>query len=76
MRIEFAGSLADLGIESEVSRWSESDLITRMWARDRSVWFDQPTEEITDRLGWLDLPQTSRADLESIAGLSETASFV
>lgn len=73
MRIEFAGSLADLGIESEVSRWSESDLITRMWARDRSVWFDQPTEEITDRLGWLDLPQTSRADLESIAGLSETA---
>ncbi len=33
------------------------ELIPRIWARDHTVWQDEPTE-VSDRLGWLDAPRT------------------
>ncbi len=40
-------------------------IIDRIWHLDPSVWSDSP-EEITDRLGWLNLPKDSTADLAEI----------
>ena len=44
-------------------------LVPRLWARDHTVWSEDPTE-ITDRLGWLDAPERAQdriADLEQLA---------
>lgn len=44
-------------------RWVE-----RAWARDHTLWRSDPAE-IVDRLGWLDAPESSRAEVEAIRAL-------
>jgi len=40
-----------------VARLDAENVVGRIWARDTSVWKDDPaTPELADRLGWLDLP--------------------
>ncbi len=41
-------------------------VIARIWAHDHTVWKPDPTE-ITNRLGWLHLPETMRPQLMDIA---------
>ncbi len=44
-------------------------VVPRLWARDHTVWSDDPTE-IADRLGWLDAPERAQeriADLDRLA---------
>ena len=38
---------------------------TRIWRRDHTLWSDDPTE-ITNRLGWLDAPQTMLPHLDDL----------
>lgn len=46
------------------------DLVSRLWARDYTLWKDDPTE-ISDRLGWLTV---ANENLKRIAELDEFAS--
>jgi transaldolase/glucose-6-phosphate isomerase len=50
----------------------EAQAIRRIWARDGTLWRQAPEEvaEITNRLGWLDLPFTMRAQLATLRTLS------
>jgi len=50
----------------------EAQAIQRIWARDGTLWRQAPEEvaEITNRLGWLDLPFTMRAQLATLRALS------
>jgi transaldolase / glucose-6-phosphate isomerase len=73
MRIELAGSLEGLGIDTEIARWSDADLMRRFWAKDPTVWFPGPTDEIANRLGWLDLPESSVAHVAEIESLASAA---
>lgn len=43
----------------------EQDVISRIWAKDHTVWRDEP-KEIGDRLGWLDAVERSRGNLDEI----------
>jgi glucose-6-phosphate isomerase len=45
------GSLAG-AIEAALAELAECDAVARTWARDHTLWRDDPTE-ISDRLGWL-----------------------
>ena len=40
-------------------------IIPRIWRRDYTLWSDDPTE-ITNRLGWLDAPQTMLPHLDDL----------
>lgn len=73
MKISLAGSLSDLGIDAAISRWEDNALMARMWQKDATVWFDEPTDEISDRLGWLDLPEASQSELRRIDMLAKDA---
>jgi glucose-6-phosphate isomerase len=45
------GSLSD-AVEAALAELTERDAVARTWARDHTLWREDPTE-ISDRLGWL-----------------------
>jgi glucose-6-phosphate isomerase len=50
----------------------EESVVARIWARDHTVWRDDPTE-IADRLGWLTAPHASRALVSELRALADGA---
>ena len=56
-------------VDSALRELDTQDVIARIWSGDHRVWDEGPTE-ISDRLGWLNLPATMRENiplLESFA---------
>jgi transaldolase/glucose-6-phosphate isomerase len=49
------GNFAD-AVGERLASWGAADVLARMWARDHTLWSAQPVPELTDRLGWLELP--------------------
>ncbi len=57
-------------VERRLQEWTENDVVDRLWARDVTLWSDDPaTPELSDRLGWLDLPETSQPLLPALGEL-------
>ncbi len=57
-------------VRHQFELWQQEDLGHRIWEKDPTVWFPDPRPEITDRLGWLDLPEVMPpvlGDLEAFA---------
>lgn len=52
-----AGDLAP-AVAARLDDWRRNDVAERLWQRDHTVWSPEPRPELTDRLGWLDLPHT------------------
>ena len=70
-----AGYRADLGryapaVEAALRDIEAGDVVSRIWAKDHTVWSPNPTE-ITDRLGWLHAPERMRRRLPRFQGLAE-----
>ncbi|MGH2683103.1 MAG: glucose-6-phosphate isomerase [Actinomycetota bacterium] len=65
------GELEDL-VQARLKRLADEDVVARMWARDHTVWKDDPTE-ISDRLGWLDAVERSRMGLAELRALTADA---
>jgi transaldolase/glucose-6-phosphate isomerase len=57
-------------VRSRLNRMANEDVVARIWARDHTVWRDDPTQ-ISDRLGWLDAPERSRRELAEITGFAQ-----
>ncbi len=60
-------------VESAIKKAEGEDLVNRIWARDYTVWKPAP-DEITNRLGWLDIATRMRAEapvLRQFAGLAK-----
>jgi glucose-6-phosphate isomerase len=57
-------------------RFLRERIVSRIWARDSSVWRAEPGTEaersIANRLGWLDVGRTMPAHLERVAALAES----
>ncbi len=57
------------GYEREIAAaetlFSEQRILERIWQRDHRVWSEDPAE-ISDRLGWLDSPESSLAQVGAI----------
>ncbi|MBX3285507.1 MAG: glucose-6-phosphate isomerase [Actinobacteria bacterium] len=47
------GPLAE-GLDAALAELAERDAVARLWARDHTLWSDDPTE-VADRLGWLEV---------------------
>ena len=57
-------------VERRLKEWHESRFAKRVWEKDHTLWSSEPQPELTDRLGWLELPSTMEkqaADLRSFA---------
>lgn len=64
-------------LDRGLARLASEKIITRIWAKDWTVWKPEP-DEIANRLGWLRSPQAMRAQLpqvRSLAGSARRAGF-
>ena len=59
-------------VESAVSRFEADSTLRRIWDHDYTVWKPAP-DEITNRLGWLDLPKNMRAELQRLRQFADQA---
>ena len=70
----------DLGAYEDVVQvrlraWDAANLAARIWAVDGTVWVADPeaaaqTNELTNRLGWLNLPQDMLADVDHLTAFA------
>lgn len=54
-------------VQARLERWQAEGLGRRLWGKDHTVWSAQPVPELTDRLGWLKLPESMRTQAEDLA---------
>jgi len=45
-------------VDRRLKAWEQADLGGRIWESDPTVWGDADAPEVTNRLGWLSLPET------------------
>ncbi len=57
---------------SRLSTWDDEEFAQRLWRKDPTLWADPDTPEITDRLGWLELPEAMHAELDRLTSLAES----
>ncbi|MGH2767126.1 MAG: glucose-6-phosphate isomerase [Actinomycetota bacterium] len=59
-------------VDARLRLMEEDRVVPRMWARDHTVWREDPAE-IVDRLGWLTAPHSSRAQVPEVRAIAEGA---
>ncbi|MFH1221097.1 MAG: hypothetical protein V1694_11685 [Candidatus Eisenbacteria bacterium] len=57
------GPIADR-VDRRLRQWEAEQFARRLWAKDPTIWSPTQVPEIADRLGWLDLPQQSRNEVD------------
>lgn len=56
---------------ARLEAWEADGVGRRIWEKDPTVWADPDTPEITNRLGWLDLPSRMTAKVGEWGSLAE-----
>lgn len=59
-------------VADRLETWRKSDFACRLWRRDPTLWADEDTPELTNRLGWLDLPETMQEKAEAISDFASS----
>lgn len=57
-------------VDATLQQLEADGIIQRIWAGDHTVWAESP-EEISNRLGWLDIADRLRGDLSAVESLVE-----
>ena len=58
-------------VEERLKLWKNKGFNRRLWAKDHTLWFSDRRPEITDRLGWLELPEMMHEKLEDFKIFAE-----
>jgi transaldolase / glucose-6-phosphate isomerase len=53
--------------------WQASGLAGRVWKKDATIWSSTPQPELTDRLGWLELPETMDSAVTDLVAFADKA---
>lgn len=53
-------------VDQRLDRWEAQHFARRIWAKDPALWHSKPLLEITDRLGWLALPERMQGKSDDI----------
>ena len=61
---------AQSAVDRRLADWDRSEFAKRLWRKDPTLWFEEPQPEISDRLGWLDLPPALHEELEELLGFA------
>jgi transaldolase/glucose-6-phosphate isomerase len=57
-------------VEARLAEWVAQKAADRIWAKDSTFWSPTAVSELTDRLGWLRLPETMLPETEDITGFA------
>lgn len=71
MTVRVTGDLGPTSgaVDARLQQWEADGFGRRLWEKDPTLWFDPPRDEISNRLGWLDLIEGRR--LSAIAALRD-----
>lgn len=58
-------------VEERLNAWGEMNVCRRLWTKDPTLWFPKPVPEITNRLGWLTLPETMHEQADELVDFAE-----
>jgi len=58
-------------VEERQCGWQREKFGCRLWQRDPALWSPKPVPEISDRLGWLTLPEAMQDEIEDIIAFAE-----
>jgi len=58
-------------VAARLEQWGREDVGRRLWARDYRLWSPTPQPEITDRLGWLELPEQMHEEAAALRQFAE-----
>lgn len=53
-------------VRERLKSWKRQNFTRRLWAKDPTLWFPKPEPEITNRLGWLFLPEMKYEKIEDL----------
>jgi len=56
--------------DARLAAWKKMKFSRRLWSKDDSLWADRPLTEITNRMGWLNLPELQHEKLEMFASFA------
>jgi transaldolase/glucose-6-phosphate isomerase len=57
-------------VEERGKVWESERFAERLWAKDPTLWSAEPMPELSDRLGWLDLPERMQAEAPALAAFA------
>jgi len=57
---------AQSAVDVRLGQWQKDDFNRRLWAKDYNLWSPKPVPELTDRMGWLTLPQDMHEHVEEL----------
>lgn len=58
-------------VSARLVEWADTKVAGRIWEKDFTFWSPAEVPEITDRLGWLDLPETMKPEIDEISVFAE-----
>ncbi|MFY9530973.1 MAG: bifunctional transaldolase/phosoglucose isomerase [Candidatus Acidiferrales bacterium] len=67
---EDLGSL-NVSVQKRLAEWQAAGLGRRLWAKDPTLWAKPDTPEISDRLGWLRLPELMQEQVGNLVSFRE-----
>jgi len=70
-KVSYALGDYEKAVRSRLAAWIESKTADRIWSRDFTVWSSTHVPEITDRLGWLALPESMRPETDEISQFAD-----
>src|ERR1700712_2710462 len=57
-------------VDARLASWQEEGFGRRLGEKDPTLWSREPIPELSDRLGWLDLPNSMTALADTLSRLS------
>jgi transaldolase / glucose-6-phosphate isomerase len=60
-------------VDRRLKDWQNAQFAARVWQKDDALWSKEPQPELTDRLGWLELPESME---KQVGGLTAFAGQV
>ncbi|MFQ5975238.1 MAG: bifunctional transaldolase/phosoglucose isomerase [Candidatus Hydrothermarchaeales archaeon] len=58
-------------VDERLDSWKKINFNRRLWEKDPTLWFDESVPEITNRLGWLNLPEMMHEQLDTLVSFAD-----
>jgi len=58
-------------VNRRLKAWEAANFSARLWQKDPTLWSSEPVPELTDRLGWLRLPESMRSHVKELSAFAE-----
>ena len=60
-------------VQRRLKAWQAEGFAGRIWRKDWTIWSATPQPELSDRLGWLELPQTMAKEVANLVAFASKA---